>query len=68
MKYVKAILISTALTLFSGCVAVPGPGYYVDEPGYYRPAPTYYYGPPVYYGPTVNFGFYGRYGRWHGHH
>lgn len=65
MKLIKATLISTALLVLSGCVAVPaGPGYYAAPPGYYAPAPAYYYGPPVYYGPRVGIGIYGG---WRGH-
>ncbi len=62
---IKLMIAVAALTVLSGCVAVPvQPGYYEPATVVYAPAPAYY-GPPVYYGPSVRFGFYG--GRGHGH-
>ncbi len=56
---IKVILIVSALTALSGCVAVPvHPGYYEPAPVVYVPAPVVY-GPPVFYGPSIRFGIYG---------
>jgi len=72
---VRVIVVTSALALLGGCVAVPAqPGYYEPAPVVYVPAPVYY-GPPIYYGPTIRFGYsrgwgghgYYRGGRGHGH-
>ncbi len=63
---VKVMFAVSALTVLSGCVAVPvHSGYYEPAAVAYVPAPVYY-GPPVLYGPSIRFGIYG--GGGHGHH
>lgn len=48
-KFVRPILVLSALAALGGCVAVPaGPAYY------YEPAPVVLVPAPVYYGPTLH--------------
>ncbi len=61
---VKAVLVVSALTLLSGCVAVPA------DTAYYEPASVYYAPPVYYYGPAIQFSIHGGYYRHFGggHH
>ncbi|MBI2315747.1 MAG: hypothetical protein HYY28_14165 [Betaproteobacteria bacterium] len=49
MRLVKAAMVSVALMIASGCVAVPVAPPYAYDQGYYyyAPAPYYYYGPSI---------------------